>query len=89
MTSLGHISSFALRLAALFVASFSAAGAQDAAVSRSEYVEAWKAAKAYTLAVAEAMPSEGYNFQPTPDQFTFAVQMIHLAHANYACSPRC
>jgi len=83
MTSLPRIPSSVLRLAALLAASLPAA-AQDAAVTRTEYVEAWQASKAYTLAVAKAMPDESYGFQPTPDQFTFAVQMIHIAHANYA-----
>jgi uncharacterized damage-inducible protein DinB len=84
MTSLPRIRSLTFRLATLLAVSLPAAWAQDAAVNRMEYIEAWKAAKAYTLAVAQAMPAESYDFQPTPDQFTFAVQMIHLAHANYA-----
>ena len=60
------------------------AWAQPAAVQMNEFVEAWKATRAYTIAVAEAMPAESYAFKPTPGEFTFAAQMIHLAHANYA-----
>lgn len=60
------------------------AAAQEQLITRAEYAEAWRAAKDYTMAVAEAMPAEGYSFTPTPDQFSFAVQMIHIAHANYA-----
>ncbi|MGI8746585.1 MAG: DinB family protein [Bryobacteraceae bacterium] len=60
-----------------------AAAAQPVPVRMDEYIDAWKAAKAYTIAVAEAMPAESYTFKPTPDEFTFAAQMIHLSHANY------
>ncbi len=60
------------------------ASAQEPLVTRGEYAEAWRASKDYTMDVAAAMPAEGYGFKPTPDQFTFAVQMIHIAHANYA-----
>jgi uncharacterized damage-inducible protein DinB len=84
MSSLRRTSRIAVRLAVLLAVSLPAAWAQVAAVTTTEYVEAWKASKAYTRAVAEAMPAEGFSFQPTPDQFTFAVQMIHIAHANYA-----
>ena len=53
-------------------------------LTQTESVEAWKVTKAYTLAVAEAMPADSYDFRPVPEEFTFAVQMIHLAHTNYA-----
>lgn len=69
---------------ALFAILVQAAAAQEPLITRSEYAESWRAAKEYTMAVAEAMPAESYSFKPTPDQFTFAVQMIHIAHANYA-----
>lgn len=84
MAPLPQVPSIAFRLAALLAVSVHAAWAQDYAVTKTEYVEAWKASKDYTLAVAQAMPAESYSFRPTPDQFTFAVQMLHLAHANYA-----
>lgn len=58
--------------------------AQEPLITRGEYAAAWRASKDYTMAVAEAMPADGYGFKPTADQFTFAVQMIHIAHANYA-----
>ena len=47
-------------------------------------MQSWKNTKAYTLAVAEAMPAESYGFKPTPEEMSFAGQMIHIAHANYA-----
>jgi len=49
-----------------------------------EFVQSWKNTKAYTLAVAEAMPAELYGFRPAPEEFSFAGQMIHIAYANYA-----
>ena len=49
-----------------------------------EFVQSWKNTKAYTLAVAEAMPAESYDFKPAPEEFSFAGQMIHIAGANYA-----
>lgn len=36
-------------------------------------------ARAYTLQVAEAMPSEHYMFKPTEESMTFAQQLHHLA----------
>src|SRR6266700_3191965 len=69
---------------ALFLMLTSAGAAQKVPVTMSEYVQSWKNTKAYTLAVAEAMPAESYAFRPTADEMTFAGQMIHLAHANYA-----
>ena len=50
----------------------------------SEFVQSWKNTKAYTLAVAEAMPAESYSFKPAAEEMTFAGQMIHISHANYA-----
>ena len=49
-----------------------------------EFVVSWKNTKAYTLAVAEAMPAESYGFKPAPEEFSFAGQMIHIGYANYA-----
>ncbi|UBM60364.1 DinB family protein [Marinilongibacter aquaticus] len=68
-----------------FVASFSSAMADDAtAVDEKEQLIAdFERAKAYTLEYMEAMPEDGYSFQPTDDIRTFAQQMLHLAGANY------
>jgi uncharacterized damage-inducible protein DinB len=47
-----------------------------------EFLEQWRISKAFTIAVAERMPSEHYSFKPTDEQFTFAEQMAHLALAS-------
>ena len=39
-------------------------------------------AKEFTLAVAEAMPAESYDFKPTPDQMTFGRLMTHIGAQN-------
>lgn len=39
----------------------------------------WANAKAYTLAVADAMPDERYDFRPVADEMPFAEQMVHLS----------
>lgn len=41
--------------------------------------ERWETSRQYTRAVAEAMPEEGYDFRPTPEEMTFAEQLSHLA----------
>ena len=43
-----------------------------------EYPNVWKRATSYTLEVAEAMPSEKYNFRPTEESMTFQEQLVHL-----------
>jgi uncharacterized damage-inducible protein DinB len=73
-----------IRIALVLLLMLASAFAQKVAVPMDEFVTAWKASKAYTIAVAEAMPAEGYSFKPTPGEFSFAEQMIHIAHANYA-----
>lgn len=42
----------------------------------------WATSKTYTLAVAEQMPDDQYNFKPTDAQMTFGAQMMHIANAN-------
>ena len=68
----------------LFLIMASTGFAQKAPVTMSEFVQSWKNTKAYTLAVAEAMPAESYSFKPTAEEMTFAGQMIHIGNANYA-----
>src|SRR6266851_3801561 len=68
----------------LFLIMASGGFAQKVPVTMSEFVQSWKNTKAYTLAVAELMPAESFGFKPTPDEMSFADQMIHIAHANYA-----
>lgn len=44
----------------------------DAAVARLEH------SKAYTLEVAQMMPESKYGFKPTPEEFSFAEQLLHI-----------
>lgn len=52
-----------------------------------ELVQHWQTSKELSLAVANAMPDEGYSFKATPAEMSFGGQMIHIAmaDANY-CS---
>jgi uncharacterized damage-inducible protein DinB len=61
--------------------------AQGDAKSGSKFVQDfekhWSNAKELAVAVANAMPEDGYSFKPTPAQMTFGEQMIHITGANY------
>ena len=43
------------------------------------FVKHWQTAKEFTLAVAEAMPADGYDFKPNPAELSFGYLMIHIA----------
>src|SRR5438105_1799385 len=49
---------------------------------KATFIKHWEAAKAFTLAVAEAMPAEGYDFKPNPEQLSFGRLMVHIADDN-------
>lgn len=42
----------------------------------------WQKSKAFTLAVAEAMPADGYNFKATEAEMSFGELMNHIAGGN-------
>ena len=42
----------------------------------------WQISKEFTLAVAEAMPAEGYDFKPNAEEMSFGQLMIHIATSN-------
>ena len=44
----------------------------------------WQISKEFTLAVAEAMPAEDYDFKPNPEDISFGRLMIHIADENSA-----
>jgi uncharacterized damage-inducible protein DinB len=44
-----------------------------------EWIGDWKISKEFTLAVAEKMPAEFYDFKPTAPQMSFGRLMIHIA----------
>lgn len=60
-----------------------ASTAAFAQFTQSEMVKEWTRAKAYTKAYLDAMPADGYGFQPTPEIRSFAQQMLHLADADF------
>ena len=51
--------------------------------SAAEYARHLPALGQLSVAVAEAMPAEKYNFKPHPDSMTFAELMVHIAATNY------
>jgi uncharacterized damage-inducible protein DinB len=44
-----------------------------------EYAERWETSRQYMIAVAEAMPEKEYTFRPTPEEMSFAEQLMHIA----------
>jgi uncharacterized damage-inducible protein DinB len=42
----------------------------------------WKTSGEFTLAVANAMPADGYAFRPTPEEMSFGQLMAHIAMAD-------
>ena len=50
-------------------------------------VKHWKTTEDFTLAVAQAMPADGYAFKPVPEELSFGQLMVQIAAANLnACS---
>jgi len=50
-------------------------------------VKHWKTSGEFTLAVADAMPAENYNFRPNPEEMSFGQLMAHIAGVNLnACA---
>jgi uncharacterized damage-inducible protein DinB len=54
----------------------------------SEFAKHWKVARDLTLAVADAMPAESYDFKPNPEEMTFGEQIVHIAGGNYGYCAR-
>src|SRR5580658_3595925 len=42
----------------------------------------WKTSGEFTIAVADTMPAEDYNFRPNPVEMSFGALMAHIAIAN-------
>ncbi len=50
-------------------------------------VKHWKTTKEFTLAVADAMPADGYGFRPSPEEMNFGQLMVHIGVADLnACA---
>ena len=65
-----------LTLAALALPALSQTTIKDAMAKH------WKATGELTLAVADAMPAEDYNFRPNPEEMSFGQLMAHIALAD-------
>lgn len=50
--------------------------------SMGEFVHDWQQSKQFTIAVADAMPAEFYDFKPNPEEMSFGEQMIHILVSN-------
>ena len=50
--------------------------------SKAMFAKHWQVAKEFTLAVAVAMPAEGYGFKPSPEELSFGQLMVHIAAQN-------
>src|SRR5262245_32559789 len=70
---------FSILAAAVLVAVAPARAENDA---KAMFLKHWQIAKEFTLAVADAMPPDGYDFKPNPEQLTFGYLMIHIADQN-------
>lgn len=55
-------------------------GAQGKALQ--EFSKHWKTSRDFTMAVADAMPAESYDFKPNKDEMTFGEVMAHIALSN-------
>lgn len=56
--------------------------------SKAIFAKHWQVAKEFTLAVAEAMPADGYDFKPNPEELSFGQLMIHIGEENTASCGR-
>jgi hypothetical protein len=46
-----------------------------------EWVRNWEVSRDFTLAVAQKMPADQYNFKATPEEMSFAQMSMHIAAA--------
>jgi uncharacterized damage-inducible protein DinB len=66
---------------ALSVSVFAQSTVKDAMVKH------WKTSAVFTIAVANTMPAESYNFRPNPEEMSFGQLMAHIAGVNLnACA---
>ena len=69
-----------LSIAGLLGAQFMQAQAPTVLVDA--LVKHWQTSKALSLAVADAMPEDGFSFKATPAEMSFGGQMNHIAMAD-------
>ena len=67
----------------LFLAVFiCAVSAYGQVTQKDVLIKHWKSSGELTHAVANAMPSDGYTFRPTPEEMSFGELMAHIAAAD-------
>jgi uncharacterized damage-inducible protein DinB len=49
---------------------------------KSMFAKHWRVAQEFTLAVADAMPADGYDFKPNPEELSFGRLMTHIGAQN-------
>ena len=67
---------YALTMVALAIPTFAQTSVKVALAKH------WKVSGEFTIAVANAMPGDSYNFKPNPDEMTFGQLMAHIAGVN-------
>lgn len=67
-----------LPLALLFVA----VSAYGQTTQKDVLIKHWKASGELSVAVADAMPADGYTFRPAPEEMSFGELMAHIAAAD-------
>ncbi|HJS98227.1 MAG TPA: DinB family protein [Terriglobales bacterium] len=68
-----------LALGSLFVA----LGTTSSLPSSGEYARHFGALSKLSIAVAQTMPADHYNFRPHPESMDFGQLMVHIASTNY------
>lgn len=62
----------------VLVMSISAKTMAQQTTIKTAWLEKWENSKEYLIGIAEAMPEEYYNFEPTERQMTFKEQLLHI-----------
>jgi len=75
-------------LSVFSLAAFAADAPKGQSKYGAEFVKHWSTAKELTLAVADAMPAENYDFKPNPEEMSFGEQIAHIAGGNYSYCAR-
>ncbi len=72
------------QLAATFALAFLAATTPALAQNtiKDALAKHWKTSGEFTIAVADAMPADSYNFRPNPEEMSFGELMAHIAGVN-------
>jgi hypothetical protein len=76
-----------MNLRALAVLALAAVPAVAQTSVKDALAKHWKTSGEFTLAVADAMPADGYSFRPNPEEMNFGQLMAHIGSANFgACA---